>query len=374
MKIFTLARHDLLLMMRDRSSIFWVFLAPFLWVGLFGQMSGGGADASRIRIELALYMEEQGELASRLAELLKAENFNIKVIGPGEIASAPAPGSDEGPTRALVIPAGFERAIEAREKVELPFHVKEDASQEGSFAADLAIHRAVVRLLAGKALGKMDPADDLVKISSSWAGARKIPSGYDQTVPGYLVMFGFMSTLIYGAAGLTEERRTGTIARLGTAPVSRTQLVLGKLGGRALIATVQISIFLVMGATVFRVDWSHSPLGLAAVVISLILCASALGLLGGTLFRSAEAASGVGVVLSLVMSALGGCWWPAEIMPRWLQNASHLLPTAWAMKGLHEVVSWGGGLAEVLLPSLVLCLFATGAILLAIRRLNPAER
>ena len=28
---------------------------------------------------------------------------------------------------------------------------------------------------------------------------------------------------------------------------------------------------------------------------------------------------------------------------------------------LHEVVSWGGGLADVLLPSLILCLFATGA-------------
>lgn len=372
MKIFALARHDLLLMMRDKSSIFWVFIAPFLWVGLFGGVAGGSNDPSQIRIDLTVYMEEESPPAERLVEFLGAENFDLSVIRPAGISTAPEPGSEEGPLRSLIIPAGFADAIAAREEVELAFRKQKDANAQASFAADLAVHRAVVRLLADEALGGMEPAEDLLKIRSSWAGVRKTPTGYDQLVPGYLVMFAFMSTLIYGAAGLTKERHNGTIARLGTAPVSRTELILGKLAGRALIATVQVSIFLFMGALIFRVDWSQSPLGLALVIAAIILCASAFGLLGGTLFKSPDAAAGVGVVLSLVMSALGGCWWPAEIMPPWLQTASHVFPTAWAVEGLHQVISWKGGLPDVVVPSLALVLFAAGAATVAVRRLDPA--
>jgi ABC-type multidrug transport system permease subunit len=230
-----------------------------------------------------------------------------------------------------------------------------------------------VRLLADEALGDMDPENDLIKISASWAGVRKIPSGYDQTVPGYLVMFVMMSTLIYGAAGLASERKTGMIARLGTAPLSHGELILGKLAGRTLIAVAQVAIFLLMGFTLFRIDWGDSPAGLAAVLGSLVLCAGSFGLLAGTLFRSPEAAGGIGVVMSLVMSALGGCWWPVEVMPRWLQTAAHVFPTTWAMDGLHQVISWGGGLGDVAVIAAVLTLFALGASSLAVYRLNPAD-
>lgn len=372
MKIFALARQDLVLMMRDKSSIFWVFIAPFLWVGLFGLVSGGSNSPSTLGIDLTVYMEEESPPAELLVRYLGAENFDLKVVRPTKGAGAGEIASKEEPLRSLTIPAGFAEALEARQEIEIPFRKKENADARGSFAADLAIHRAVIRLLADEALGGMDPADDLLKIRSSWAGVRKTPTGYDQLVPGYLVMFAFMSTLIYGAAGLTKERRNGTIARLGTAPVSRTEMILGKLAGRALIATVQVSIFLFMGAFLFRVDWSQSPLGLALVVVCIIFCASAFGLLGGTLFKSPDAAAGVGVVLSLVMSALGGCWWPSEVMPRWLQTASHVFPTAWAVEGLHQIISWKGGLPDVLLPSLVLCLFAAGAATVAVRLLDPA--
>jgi ABC-type polysaccharide/polyol phosphate export permease len=367
MSILTIARQDLTLMMRDRASIFWVFIAPFLWVGLFGQMAGGGS-ASDVQIGLTVRLLEESAVAERFIGHLQAENFALDVVRPG----AATGDQEDPPTRSITIPTGFEAAVLAREEVHLPFEESRGANSQATFAADLAVHRAVVRLLAGEALGGMDPADDLIKVSSSWAGVREVPRGYDQAVPGYLVMFTFMSTLIYGAAGLANERKNGVIARLGIAPISRTELVMGKLAGRALIALLQASIFLGMGATVFRVDWSGSPLGLLVVLVPLILCASGLALMAGTLFRSPEAASGIGVVISLVMSALGGCWWPAEIMPRSLQLFSLVFPTSWAMNAFHELISWGGGLVEVLPAAIVLTLFAAAATGLAVYRLDPA--
>jgi ABC-2 type transport system permease protein len=69
----------------------------------------------------------------------------------------------------------------------------------------------------------------------------------------------------------------------------------------------------------------------------------------------------MGVVFTLLMSAMGGCWWPAEVMPRWLRTAALAFPTSWAMGGLHEVISWGGGLADVAPNIIVLLGFALAA-------------
>ncbi|HXI02424.1 MAG TPA: ABC transporter permease [Candidatus Saccharimonadales bacterium] len=371
-RILTIAVNDLRLMLKDRSSLFWVFIAPFLWVGLFGHISGSN-DASAIRISLGVVMGEETPLATHFRDLLEAENFDLTRMPP-QAADAGAAGeaADEAPPRTLTIPAGFEEAVRARKEIHLRFFQKKDANAQASFAAKVAIHRAVVRLLAGEALGGMKPEDDLIRVESSWAGVRKVPSGLDQAMPGNLVMFVMLSTLIYGSAVLATERRRGTVARLATTPATRSDLILGKLGGRALVASVQVAVFLAMGFTLFRVDWGSSPLGLAAVLVPLILCAGAFGLLGGTLFSSPEASAGIAVVMSLVMSAMGGCWWPMEILPRWLQAVGHAFPTAWAMDGLHEIMAWGGGVGDVIGTAAVLLLFALGAFALAVRRLDPA--
>ena len=390
-RILTIAVNDLRLMLKDRSSLFWVFIAPFLWVGLFGHISGSN-DASAIRISLGVVMGEETPLATHFRDLLEAENFDLTRMPP-QAADAGAAGeaADEAPPRTLTIPAGFEEAVDeiheplgahleagfeeavrARKEIHLRFFQKKDANAQASFAAKVAIHRAVVRLLAGEALGGMKPEDDLIRVESSWAGVRKVPSGLDQAMPGNLVMFVMLSTLIYGSAVLATERRRGTVARLATTPATRSDLILGKLGGRALVASVQVAVFLAMGFTLFRVDWGSSPLGLAAVLVPLILCAGAFGLLGGTLFSSPEASAGIAVVMSLVMSAMGGCWWPMEILPRWLQAAGHAFPTAWAMDGLHEIMAWGGGVGDVIGTAAVLLLFALGAFAVAVRRLDPA--
>ena len=371
-RILTIAVNDLRLMLKDRSSLFWVFIAPFLWVGLFGHISGSN-DASAIRISLGVVMGEETPLATHFRDLLEAENFDLTRMPP-QAADAGAAGeaADEAPPRTLTIPAGFEEAVRARKEIHLRFFQKKDANAQASFAAKVAIHRAVVRLLAGEALGGMKPEDDLIRVESSWAGVRKVPSGLDQAMPGNLVMFVMLSTLIYGSAVLATERRRGTVARLATTPATRSDLILGKLGGRALVASVQVAVFLAMGFTLFRVDWGSSPLGLAAVLVPLILCAGAFGLLGGTLFSSPEASAGIAVVMSLVMSAMGGCWWPMEILPRWLQAAGHAFPTAWAMDGLHEIMAWGGGVGDVIGTAAVLLLFALGAFAVAVRRLDPA--
>ena len=365
MRLLTLGLGDLRLAMRDPGAIFWIFVAPFLWVFFFGFLNRP-SDPAHARIDLTVVNHDTSPASARLIEAIRAESFELTLISD----EAALPQGDDAPLRTLTIPATFGDAITRRQKIGIDLDESENANREGTFAVQLALHRAVIRLLADESFGPQEVSADQVKVHASYAGRRVTPSGYAQTVPGNLVMFVLMVSMSYGAGLLAHEKKTRTLARLATSPLTRRELILGKLAGRMLMATVQVTLFVLLGLTFYKMDWGSSPLGLVLVLLSLIACAAALGLMGGALVSSGDAAAGLGVSLVLVMSALGGCWWPAEIMPKWLQRVGLIFPTAWAMDGLHQLASWGGGVREILLPTAVLTLFALGAGAVAVRRLR----
>ena len=368
MKTLAIAREDLRMTLRDRSSIFWIFIAPFLWVFFFGFIARS-QPAPDARVALTVLDEDDSEAAAKFITLLAAENFIVTEVK----SAAEIPAGDDEPARVVTIPAGFGESLAQRRKVALPFRTRRNANQEATLAAQVSLHKASVRMLAGEAFGGLPAVGDAVTVRTSWGTGREVPTGYYQTIPGNLVMFVMLSTMSYGAALLAMERKQGLLKRLASTSVTRPQIILGKMLGRAGVAIVQTGVFLLIGLAVFRIDWGDSPLGLALLLLSWVLAAATFGLLAGALFASPDSAAGIGVVLTLLMSAMGGCWWPAEVMPQWLRTAALAFPTSWAMGGLNEIISWEGGLRDVTLNIVVLLGFAIAAGTLASRRLRIVE-
>jgi ABC-type multidrug transport system permease subunit len=87
------------------------------------------------------------------------------------------------------------------------------------------------------------------------------------------------------------------------------------------------------------------------------LAVGSMSILLGAVVRTEAQASSIGWIASMVMAALGGCWWPSEIMPAWMWKLAHVFPTAWAMDGFHALISFGRGIEGVWLPCLALCGF-----------------
>jgi ABC-type multidrug transport system permease subunit len=67
---------------------------------------------------------------------------------------------------------------------------------------------------------------------------------------------------------------------------------------------------------------------------------------------------GIGVLASNVLAALGGCWWPIEVTPDWMQRLALFLPTGWAMDALHKLVNFGAPPTAVL-PHLAVMIAAS---------------
>ena len=91
--------------------------------------------------------------------------------------------------------------------------------------------------------------------------------------------------------------------------------------------------------------------------LGVALAVAGLAVLLGALLRTPEQASGIGWMLSMILAAMGGCWWPSEVVPDWLWKAAHVLPTAWAMDAFHALISFGSGVEAIAGPSAALVAF-----------------
>jgi len=114
------------------------------------------------------------------------------------------------------------------------------------------------------------------------------------------------------------------------------------------VGLAQVAVMVVAGTFFFKLYWGEDLAALALVILSYTLCVASMGVFFGAVVGSVEQASGIGVLATLIMASLGGCWWPMEIVPRPMQLVGHIFPTAWAMDAMHKLISFGHGIDAVL--------------------------
>jgi len=151
-----------------------------------------------------------------------------------------------------------------------------------------------------------------------------------------------------GGITLLVERRQSILRRLASAPISRGSVVLAKWGARMSLGLVQILFAMVTGTVLFKVQWGGHLGAVLLVLASYAAMIAVFGMLLGNFARMEGQVVGLGVVVSNVLAALGGCWWPIEITPPWAQKIALAFPTGWAMDALHKLMSFGDSPAAVL--------------------------
>jgi ABC-2 type transport system permease protein len=168
-------------------------------------------------------------------------------------------------------------------------------------------------------------------------------------------------------------RRQGIWKRLRAAPVSRRLL----LGSRILSGTV-IAMLLLAGIyaaaiAFFGVRIEGSIIGFVAVALAFSLLTATFGLLIAAIGRTPEATRGIAIVATLLLVMLGGAWVPTFVFPEWLQTATLVVPTRWAIDGLAAMTWRGLPLDAALAPVGVLLAFSAAFAWIAVRRFDWEE-
>ncbi|MBL8176868.1 MAG: ABC transporter permease [Bryobacterales bacterium] len=340
-----IARTDLFRLLAQREVIVWTFVMPLVFFYFMSAVNQGvGRKAPGQDVLGVLAPADAGYLVGQLGARLEQRGFAPRVVTSEEELARYG--------RRLRIPAGFTASIEAKKAVTLEY--QRAASGIGGDYDEVRIRRAAWQLLADCGLQFLagERIDDaalraelgkprLLTVRAQAAGKRRDPpSGAEQAVPGTMVMFVLLVSFTTGAISLVIQRRTGTLRRLAFSPMPRGSIVAGKWAARWLLTAVQIVYAMTVGTLLFHVRWGEQLAAVVAVLLSYAALAASLGVLLGNFARNEKQVIGIGVVASNLMAALGGCWWPIEVTPRWAQSIAVLMPTGWAMDAMHKLISF----------------------------------
>ena len=356
-----IGHNDLRLFLRRRASLVWLFVMPMAFTYFMGFAVRGPGGPERPRPAVFIENNDPGFLSRNLLEELGEQGLRI----------VPATNRDEA-KRGLRIPADFTERVLNKQQANVEFITVDGSGDAAAALIELRLLRALVAVNAhlvehavatgGKppaeeALRKLIQREDPVTLDSKFAGHKPVPVGFNLSLPGNLVMYLLMNLMIFGGATVAAERRGGVLRRIMIHPVSRGALITGKVYGLILLGSVQIAIFLLFGQFVLHVNvGDHLPALLLTLLVYAWVAAS-FGVLIGSVVTAEEKVVGICLLVSLPMAALGGCWWPLEIVPDFVKLLAHLVPTGWTMDALHQLITFGGGFAKAKGAIGVLCLF-----------------
>ncbi len=179
--------------------------------------------------------------------------------------------------------------------------------------------------------------------------------GFGQSIPGIGSMF-VLFAVLGGMALMIEDKRQWTMQRLASMPVTRSQLLGGKILGRFTLGMLQYLIIFAIGVVVGQ-SYGRDPLALILIMLSFALCVTALSFALGSFVKDETQAAGLTNLLGISLAALGGAWWSLEVVPELMRTVGHISPVAWAMDGYTSLIFENGDLGTVY-PSILILLGA----------------
>ncbi len=378
--IKTTIRQAIILAMKDTKVLFkdrlaFSFLFPFLFVIGF-TLALGGQGPSDDPVEFVVTTLETDSVSNQLIDAFAVEDRSpVVVMTYDETLQAAEDDLIEG---YVVFPADFTENLINGEPTSLEVvSTGEDSGYKVAligFANTLARPFNEVHVVAGAVseatgtdfsliartafeTGLIEGSSSTVEIDVEQVGDVEPWNASNFTLPGYLTMFVFFAAAL-SAEAIARERRDHTLERLLSNGTRREAIVIGKLMGTAFLGLLQISVMWMVGIIAFRIDLGASPLAVILISVLMVVASSSFGVLIASFIQEAKSASMAGVLASLTLAPIGGCWWPLFITPDWMQTLAKITPHGWANTGFNKLMLFGAEFADVAAEMLALLIFA----------------
>lgn len=364
---FLIAAKDLRQRLRDRSAVILAFVAPLVIATIVSFALGG---TGSFRATFAIVDLDKGDVSHGFLDGIRNAPGLRDAVTLREVADVAEARRLIGAgtvSAGIVLPAGFSQAVQAGTSTRLEV-LRSVESRIGaevaeaitrSFAADLDATRLSIEtaIASGAAGSPPDPARiralavDAAAIRTPLrmvdgnAGGREVkPASYFG--PSMAIFFLFF-TVQFGAIGILNERRAGTLQRLLAAPIRRESIVLGKSLGTFLLGLLSLVTMIVATTLLLGASWGD-PIAVAAIAVSIVLAAMGVTALAASQAKTAGQADGFASIVTMGMALLGGNFVPLEGAPEAMRTVALATPNGLALRALGDLVADGGGILTVL--------------------------
>jgi ABC-type multidrug transport system permease subunit len=178
-------------------------------------------------------------------------------------------------------------------------------------------------------------------------------NAFDLQVPGFAVTFLLIGMLMGVSLALIDEHDWGTLERLRSASAPLWATLTGKLLARFVVGFIQMGVLFAAGYVLFGISLGRTPVALMLPAAAVAFAGAAFGLIVAGIGRTRDAVLPVGAIVIMTMAAIGGCWWPIDFEPAWMQQVALALPTTWAMRAFNDLMIRNLAASSALIPSAV---------------------
>ncbi|NDI33530.1 ABC transporter permease [Chengkuizengella sediminis] len=176
------------------------------------------------------------------------------------------------------------------------------------------------------------------------------------SIIGFMIMF-LMGLIVSSVTLILEDRANQTMMRIYTAPIRRYEIVLGHFLGSFLLGSLQIILLLVFTKYIVGFDYGVSFGKLLLILLFFMLASMGIATAIASTVNNIKILSNITPLIVVPTCMIGGCFWPIEIMPDFMQKLANIVPQKWAIEAV-EKMAMGQGLSDVSMHFLVLFLFA----------------
>jgi ABC-2 type transport system permease protein len=381
-----IAAKNARLFVRDRTALLSAIALPIVLATIFGVAMGsvfGGGGGGVAKVKLFVEDLDNSEKSRALvAEIAKSAGLDVKPKQGvrARIAEGDAPA-------ALLIPSGYEADLAAGHQAKLVLYRDPGQTIEQQIVAGNLM--PVLMRASGKEIGRQmmrkslasfgmeaesasfekmldgttdggDGADggdfmsampkalglDVEDVTGDGEGAPKT-AGQSHAIAGVAVMMLLFSLTACGGTILEEEAQ-GTLQRLRLTPSAGRSVLLGTAIFTIGTGFFTLVVLFAYGALVFSVPVLRAPAAVVVLSLAMAAAATGMGLLLAVTCRTRKQLEGISTLIILVMSALGGSWFPLFVTPAWYQKLGHFTINAWAMDGYQGILWYGKGLSGVM--------------------------
>lgn len=382
-KIFAIAWKDAIVRFSSFSELLFFIILPIVFTLLLASETQSGNNNPRIRL---VVVDQSNTVISQgiLKELEKSTAVRPELL---TLEEATSQFDSRSASVVLILPAGLD--LQAIQDGSATVDFRQQPNSLNATVAERAVQTAIRRVssavnAANNAVKEAEVngpfkseadrqayfADSLKLAQSIQADAPERVTVIEGSTPdqvkydprantsaGQLITWVFIP--LFGISALfAYERQQGTLRRILTTPTTKATYLLGTIAGQVFFALVQMSLLILFGIFVMKLNWGRDPLALFVILTAAALAAGAIGTAMGTFVKSEGQANGLSIMVGMVMALMGGCWYPIEMFPSTIQTAVKILPTTWAMQGLLDLVLRGRGLVDILPEAGVLLGFA----------------
>jgi ABC-2 type transport system permease protein len=187
-------------------------------------------------------------------------------------------------------------------------------------------------------------------------------------VPGLVGTILSITLVLVTSMAIVRERERGTLEQLIVTPLTRTEIMLGKIVPYVVVGYVQVTVILLSGRLVFGVPIVGNLPLFYLITVSFIVASLGVGLFVSTIAKSQQQAMQMGFFFVLPNILLSGFMFPRAAMPLPAQWIGDALPLTYYLVVLRSVLLKGVGLEYLWPQTLALIGFAILFIALSVRR------